>query len=139
MIDEGAFGRVYSAEAFGILPGRYKTTVAVKMLKENATKAELGNFIRELEVMKSVEKHENIVSLLGCCSRSGGPLYVIVEYAKHGNLRNYLRSRRPKDYMLYSENGESSSPFDRENDQKETVEYSQGGEDFKNVQQLYSR
>lgn len=132
MIDEGAFGRVYSAEAFGILPGRYKTTVAVKMLKESATKSELGNFIRELEVMKSVEKHENIVSLLGCCSRSGGPLYVIVEFAKHGNLRNYLRSRRPKDYMLYSgeDNEPVASPSDKVEDQKETVE---------DVQQLYSR
>ena len=35
MIDEGAFGRVYLAEAFGIVPYRYKTQVAVKTLKGN--------------------------------------------------------------------------------------------------------
>ena len=33
LIDEGAFGRVYQADAYGIIPCRYKTVVAVKMLK----------------------------------------------------------------------------------------------------------
>ncbi len=33
MIDEGAFGRVYLADAYGITPGRYKSIVAVKMIK----------------------------------------------------------------------------------------------------------
>ena len=33
MIDEGAFGRVYVADAYGITVGRYKSVVAVKMLK----------------------------------------------------------------------------------------------------------
>ena len=49
--------------------------------------------------MKNVGRHENIISLLGCCTKIG-PIYVIVEYAKFGNLRNYLRSQRPKDYIL---------------------------------------
>lgn len=35
LIDEGAFGRVYQADAYGIIPCRYKTVVAVKMLKGN--------------------------------------------------------------------------------------------------------
>jgi hypothetical protein len=33
LIDEGAFGRVYMGEAFGIIPGKYKSVVAVKTLK----------------------------------------------------------------------------------------------------------
>jgi len=109
------------------LPGRYKSAVAVKTLKENATASELSNFMRELQVMKSVEKHENIVSLLGCCVRQG-PVYMIVEFAKHGNLRNYLRARRPKDYMLYS--GEKVA---------ETLADGEGDESLENVQKLYSR
>lgn len=56
--------------------------------------------MNELEIMKSVGKHPNILSLLGCCSTSSGGVYAIIEYARHGNLRNYLRSQRPKDYML---------------------------------------
>jgi serine/threonine protein kinase len=86
------------AEAYGIISGRYKSLVAVKMLKgkrsiytfyiliisfivtyelygfsiiENVGKNEFTNFIKELEIMKTVGKHENIISLLGCCTRSG--------------------------------------------------------------------
>ena len=33
LIDEGAFGRVYQADAYGIIQGRYKSMVAVKTLK----------------------------------------------------------------------------------------------------------
>lgn len=92
------------AEAYGIQPGQYKTIVAVKTLKDNPSKTELENFMNELEIMKSVGKHPNILSLLGCCCSGGGiasgGVYAIIEYARHGNLRNYLRSQRPKDYML---------------------------------------
>lgn len=31
-----------------------------------------------------------------------GPLYVIMEYASHGNLRNFLRDRRPSDISVVS-------------------------------------
>ena len=34
---------------------------------------------------------QNLVNLLGVCTQDG-PLYVIVEYCEHGNLRDYLRS-----------------------------------------------
>jgi hypothetical protein len=33
LIDEGAFGRVYMGEAYGIMPGKYKNVVAIKTLK----------------------------------------------------------------------------------------------------------
>jgi fibroblast growth factor receptor 2 len=99
LIDEGAFGRVFIADAFGIIKGRYKNMVAVKTLKDNATNLEFTNFIKELEIMKNVGRHENIISLLGCCTKNG-PIYAIVEYAKFGNLRNFLRSQRPKDYLF---------------------------------------
>lgn len=52
--------------------------------------------------MKSVGKHENILNLLGCCTKPGGPLCAIVEYAKFGNLKNYLSSQRPKGFPLGS-------------------------------------
>ena len=34
---------------------------------------------------------QNLVNLLGVCTQEG-PLYVIVENAEHGNLRDYLRN-----------------------------------------------
>ena len=38
--------------------------------------------------------HVNILNLLGCCTQDG-PLYVIVEFAPYGNLRDFLRQHRP--------------------------------------------
>nr|AAB31626.1 fibroblast growth factor receptor CPE-FGFR [chickens, white leghorn, embryonic retinal pigment epithelium, Peptide, 138 aa] [Gallus gallus] len=54
----------------------------------------------EMEVMKLMDKHKNIINLLGVCTQDG-PLYVIVEFAAKGNLREYLRARRlPPDYTF---------------------------------------
>jgi len=38
-----------------------------------------------------------------------GPLYVIVEYAPHGNLRDFLRDRRPSNSTDYSQPPASAS------------------------------
>ena len=43
--------------------------------------------------MKAIGKHVNVLSLLGCCTQ-GGELLVLTEFAQHGNLRDYLRSKR---------------------------------------------
>lgn len=57
--------------------------------------------VSEMEMMKMIGKHINIINLLGCCTQ-GGPLYVIVEYAPHGNLREFLRSHRTGNgYVLF--------------------------------------
>lgn len=45
-------------------------------------------------MMKLIGRHKNIINLLGVCTQEG-PLYVIVEYAAKGNLREFLRARRP--------------------------------------------
>jgi len=47
-----------------------------------------------MEVMKRLENHINIINLVGCCTQDNGPLYVIVEFAKHGNLRDFLKAQR---------------------------------------------
>ncbi|XP_029459800.1 fibroblast growth factor receptor 1 isoform X2 [Rhinatrema bivittatum] len=95
-LGEGCFGQVVMAEAIGLdkdKPNRI-TKVAVKMLKADATEKDLSDLISEMEMMKMIGKHKNIINLLGACTQDG-PLYVIVEYASKGNLREYLRARRP--------------------------------------------
>ena len=71
--------------------------VAVKMLKEGHTDAEMIDFVKEMEMMKNIPRHVNIINLLGVCARPvGQQLLVIVEYAEHGNLRDHLRARAPE-------------------------------------------
>ncbi|XP_058402519.1 fibroblast growth factor receptor 3 isoform X2 [Diceros bicornis minor] len=95
-LGEGCFGQVVMAEAIGIDKDRTAkpVTVAVKMLKDDATDKDLSDLVSEMEMMKMIGKHKNIINLLGACTQ-GGPLYVLVEYAAKGNLREYLRARRP--------------------------------------------
>ena len=97
--------------------------------------------------MKNVGRHENIISLLGCCTKAG-PVFCIVEYAKFGNLRNYLRSQRPKDYMLSTEQNqkssanESSSCESEESSSDEAMQHSKGFDKVTsftdNILKLYS-
>ncbi|KAJ0061745.1 hypothetical protein NL108_008296, partial [Boleophthalmus pectinirostris] len=95
-LGEGCFGQVVRAEAYGLNKDQMDkpTTVAVKMLKDDATDKDLADLISEMELMKVMDKHKNIINLLGVCTQDG-PLYVLVEYASKGSLREYLRARRP--------------------------------------------
>ncbi|XP_078421744.1 fibroblast growth factor receptor 1-like isoform X2 [Cetorhinus maximus] len=95
-LGEGCFGQVVMGETIGIDKDKPSkpVTVAVKMLKADATEKDLSDLISEMEMMKMIGKHKNIINLLGACTQDG-PLYVIVEFASKGNLREYLRARRP--------------------------------------------
>ncbi|XP_015603396.1 fibroblast growth factor receptor homolog 1 isoform X2 [Cephus cinctus] len=92
-LGEGAFGKVVRAQTNTMKPG-IPSVVAVKMLKEGHTDAEMMDLVSEMEMMKMIGKHVNIINLLGACTQ-GGPLYVVVEFAPHGNLRDFLRDHRP--------------------------------------------
>jgi len=71
------------------------TTVAVKMIKDQQSEKEVLDLVKEIEIMKAVGGHDNIVNLLGACTQPAGqPLMAILEYAEHGNLRDFLRARR---------------------------------------------
>uniref|UniRef100_A0A671VMC4 receptor protein-tyrosine kinase n=1 Tax=Sparus aurata TaxID=8175 RepID=A0A671VMC4_SPAAU len=108
-LGEGCFGQVVLAEAVGVdknKPTRL-TKVAVKMLKADATEKDLSDLISEMEMMKMIGKHKNIINLLGACTQDG-PLYVVVEYASQGNLREYLRARRPVGLEYWSGSREVS-------------------------------
>jgi serine/threonine protein kinase len=48
-----------------------KTIVAVKMLKDGHTDDEITDLVSEMEVMKKIGKHKNIINLLGCCTQDG--------------------------------------------------------------------
>ncbi|XP_062380357.1 vascular endothelial growth factor receptor kdr-like [Sardina pilchardus] len=99
-LGHGAFGKVVEASAFGIDKLSTCKTVAVKMLKGGATNNEWRALMSELKILIHIGHHLNVVNLLGACTKPGGPLMIIVEYCKYGNLSNYLRSKR-SDFVVY--------------------------------------
>ncbi|XP_060053348.1 vascular endothelial growth factor receptor 3 isoform X3 [Erinaceus europaeus] len=94
VLGHGAFGKVVEASAFGIHKGSSCDTVAVKMLKEGATASEHRALMSELKILIHIGNHLNVVNLLGACTKPNGPLMVIVEFCKYGNLSNFLRAKR---------------------------------------------
>ena len=133
LIGKGAFGLVYQGIAKGINSKEKFTTVAIKTVRgefdipskrdrtffhlDDATNEEIENLLKELSVMKMVGQHVNIISLLGCCTK-GGQVMLIVEYAKYGNLRDYLRRKRPPGHVL---SGSYESPSDTDMNEQENV------------------
>ena len=65
------------------------------LFSEDATPAQEKDFLDEINLMKAAGKHKNIVSLIGCCTKSS-PNFLIVEFASQGDLLSYLRERRKK-------------------------------------------
>ncbi|KAL5012543.1 hypothetical protein ScPMuIL_011094 [Solemya velum] len=84
----GQYGDVYEA-----VWKRHNKTVAVKTLKEDTMA--LKDFLEEAGIMKEM-KHDNLVQLLGVCTREP-PFYIITEFMKQGNLLDYLRSHNKED------------------------------------------
>ncbi|TMS17034.1 Vascular endothelial growth factor receptor 3 [Larimichthys crocea] len=94
VLGHGAFGKVIEASIYGISKNNSLDTVAVKMLKDGATASEHKALMSELKILIHIGNHLNVVNLLGACTKPNGPLMVVVEYCKYGNLSNFLRAKR---------------------------------------------
>uniref|UniRef100_A0A452SD24 Vascular endothelial growth factor receptor 1 n=1 Tax=Ursus americanus TaxID=9643 RepID=A0A452SD24_URSAM len=134
-LGRGAFGKVVQASAFGIKKSPTCRTVAVKMLKEGATASEYKALMTELKILTHIGHHLNVVNLLGACTKQGGPLMVIVEYCKYGNLSNYLKSKRDlfflnKDAALHVEPKKEKMEPDLEQDKKQRLDSVTSSESF---------
>ncbi|XP_033641699.1 uncharacterized protein LOC117301803 [Asterias rubens] len=99
-IGHGAFGKVLLAQAEGILERSTITLVAVKTLKDGANTNEKDSSICELELMKKLPEHCNVVKLIGYCIQQDPP-YIIVEYLSRGNLKDLLKDSRSKGGRVY--------------------------------------
>ncbi|XP_038062837.1 tyrosine kinase receptor Cad96Ca-like [Patiria miniata] len=111
VIGQGNFGLVYLASASDIIQSGSQTYVALKTLKENTEKDVKKNLLREVDLMKRMPPHSNVVRYLGSCLEKE-PLYVIVEYLSNGNLQEYLRLNRTKEYTYIDACSESLSCAD---------------------------
>lgn len=93
-IGEGQFGEVWRYIA------RKKdgsaSLVAVKQLKNRVgiSQRERIELADEIEIMKLVNDHPNVIKLLNFCYDEFEPLLLIMEYAEEGKLQDYLRKCR---------------------------------------------
>lgn len=68
--------------------------VAVKRIVSEVTDKERRFFLAELEILKAIHPHPNILPLISCYTASD-PWLMIVEYAAEGSLYQFLQQRRP--------------------------------------------
>ncbi|CAI4230621.1 unnamed protein product [Auanema sp. JU1783] len=96
-IGRGTFGKVYRGRGLDVVSvcGETFGECAIKTVAENACSAERLHFLLEASIMKQFNA-SYIVKLYGVVS-DGQPVLVVMEMMEKGNLRDYLRSRRPGD------------------------------------------
>uniref|UniRef100_A0A914HYJ7 receptor protein-tyrosine kinase n=1 Tax=Globodera rostochiensis TaxID=31243 RepID=A0A914HYJ7_GLORO len=117
ILGEGAFGEVWRGQLSPKSSEEAPTEpipVAVKRLKTAAQERELIILVSEMQILKSIGHHPNILRLVGCCTGLG-PLLVVLELCGHGNLKDFLRKHRPMELERgqsldgYVEEGESTT------------------------------
>lgn len=62
------------------------------MLKKGANSVEYMALMSEFQLLQEVS-HPNVIKLLGACTKDDSPM-IIIEYARYGSLRSYLRLSR---------------------------------------------
>ncbi|CAH3141391.1 unnamed protein product [Porites evermanni] len=104
LVGEGAFGKVHKATLedgmayfeddrdWSSRPRKQKI-IAVKELFENANEEERKEFMDEIELMKKIGKHQNVLSFFGCWTTTK-PILLMIEYIAHGDLLHWLRHKR---------------------------------------------
>uniref|UniRef100_UPI003AAA5F97 platelet-derived growth factor receptor beta-like n=1 Tax=Centroberyx gerrardi TaxID=166262 RepID=UPI003AAA5F97 len=121
VLGSGAFGRVVEATVSGLLHSHSTTKAAVKMLKSSSSAGQ--SLMSELKILVHLGPHLNVVNLLGACTR-GGPVFLITESCRHGDLVGYLQ--RNKHTFLQSDDTQAKSDSDggyMDMNKEEAVQY----------------
>ena len=99
LLGDGQFGEVYLAEVVGLpadvfdgidTSSRGPLQVAIKRLQGNSSEGMQQAFEKEIKFMTRL-KHKHVIRLLGICTDPNQP-FIMIEYAKNGDLNRYLRS-----------------------------------------------
>ena len=96
-LGQGAFGIVYLARVFNLLPTEEQTNVAVKTLRIDAADMLVHDFEREASLISQLN-HVNIVRLLAVCTTSE-PLSLIFEYMNRGDLHDFLLQSKTSHFI----------------------------------------
>ncbi|CAL1265166.1 unnamed protein product [Larinioides sclopetarius] len=89
IIGEGQFGDVHKGTY--ISKDGQTLSVAVKTCKVESEESMGEKFLEEAYIMQQFD-HRHIIRLIGICSDS--PIWIVMELAKHGEMRAYLQNNR---------------------------------------------
>ena len=70
-----------------------KTSIIFSLPLDMPDESVRQDFLDEIQLMKAVGSHKNIVSMVGCCTLEE-TMFLLVEYAPYGDLLHYLRKHR---------------------------------------------
>ncbi|KAL5279348.1 hypothetical protein ACFFRR_003750 [Megaselia abdita] len=90
-IGSGQFGEVY--KAMMKVSKECNVTVALKTLKGGLENCK--DFDAEIEILKKVGSHKNVVKFMGHCTKET-PYLIVLEFVGGGDLKKYLVSLRDK-------------------------------------------
>lgn len=71
----------------------YTTLLIFKYFVDSAPKEEAKDFLSEIDMMKRVTKHRNVVRMFACVTKSE-PYMMIMELVLSGDLKEYLLDLR---------------------------------------------
>ncbi|KAK3585208.1 hypothetical protein CHS0354_027499 [Potamilus streckersoni] len=102
-LGQGAFGKVVT--------GFYgEKRVAIKLVRDSAPISYKEDLLAEINLMKKLGSHPNIVGMIGACTHME-PIALVMEYVPYGNLQNFLKKCRlegeltksgPQTELIYS-------------------------------------
>ncbi|CEF62106.1 Tyrosine-protein kinase receptor torso [Strongyloides ratti] len=106
-IGNGAYGQVYKGTYMGIplsvskiwksqppsLLYKNSMPIAIKILPKTADEKARENFLHEIEVMKKIGYHDNIVGMVGCITKSQ-PNALIMEYCENKDLYRFIKNMK---------------------------------------------
>ncbi|KAL6079715.1 Tyrosine-protein kinase abl1 [Balamuthia mandrillaris] len=91
-IGDGAFGTVWR--------GHWRNSeVAIKQLSGLESEKSVEAFKAEVELMKRLRPHANVVLLMGACMEEGHPFCLVTEFLPKGDLLRFLQSKEGKKAM----------------------------------------
>jgi len=62
---------------------------------DGATAAEHSEFLKEIDFMKNIGVHRNIITMIACCTKANEEC-LVEEFAQHGDLLRFLKDKRGK-------------------------------------------
>ncbi|XP_077985270.1 uncharacterized protein LOC144439912 [Glandiceps talaboti] len=69
------------------------TDVAIKMPNDNLDEIAELDITKEIELLKTLPKHANIIAILGCCTKSS-PVSLVMPYLSSGNVKEVLEDNQ---------------------------------------------